>query len=128
LNANDREYVEEVVKTIVGAAFEVSNTLGAGFLEKVYERALTVELVERGLKVETQVSIPVHYKGHEVGNYVADMVVEGKVLLELKCSDVLTNVHMAQCINYLRATDLNICLPFNFQKPKLEWKRIVHNY
>jgi GxxExxY protein len=128
MNANEREYVEEVVKTVIGAAYEVSNNLGSGFLEKVYERALTYELKEKGLEVETQVPVPVKYKGHDVGHYVADMIVAKKVLVELKCVDGLTDAHIAQCINYLRATGLNLCLLFNFQKPKVELKRIVHNY
>ena len=84
--------------------------------------------LQKGLEVGTQVPVPVKYKGHDIGNYVADMIVEETVLVELKCADVLTGTHTAQCINYLRASGLSLCLLFNFQKPKVEWKRVVHNY
>lgn len=123
-----QDRIENLVKTIVGAAYEVANNLGSGFLEKVYERSMAFELAERGLSVETQVQLPVNYKGVEVGCYVADMIVERQLLVELKCTEALTVVHLAQCINYLKATGMNICLLFNFRRPKVEWKRIVHNY
>jgi GxxExxY protein len=106
-------------------AHEVSNVLGAGFLEKVYERALARELTPRGLRVSCQVSFPVSYKGQLVGEYLADLVVEGRLVIELKCVERFSNEHMAQCINYLKASHLRLALLFNFQKPKVEWKRIV---
>ncbi|HEV8146479.1 MAG TPA: GxxExxY protein, partial [Bryobacteraceae bacterium] len=79
MNAN------ETAEKVIGAAYEVSNTLGAGFLEKVYERALAHELVLKGLRVQTQASFAVAYKGQEVGVYLADLVVEGLLVVELKC-------------------------------------------
>ena len=109
----------------MGAVFEVSNTLGAGFLEKVYERALLVELRIRGIKATGQTSLSVSYKGHTVGEYFVDILVEDVLVLELKCVERLANEHMAQCLNYLRASGRTICLLINFQKPKVEWKRIV---
>ncbi|MGD1095200.1 MAG: GxxExxY protein [Bryobacteraceae bacterium] len=112
---------------VLQAVFEVANTLGAGFLEKVYERALLLELNLRGLRVQSQVPFPVTYKNHPVGDYIADILVED-ILIELKCADHLTNDHMAQCINYLKASGRTLCLLINFQKPKVEWKRIVLNH
>ena len=91
-----------LTQRVLGAVFEVSNTLGAGFLEKVYERALVRELGLRGLRAVAQASIPVCYKGLSVGEYFADIVVEDRLVIELKCVEHLGNVHIAQCINYLR--------------------------
>ncbi|MBS1823830.1 MAG: GxxExxY protein [Acidobacteria bacterium] len=110
---------------ILAAAFEVSSTLGAGFLEKVYESALLLELRHRGIKAEQEVSYNVHYKGTKVGHYVADLVIEGKVIVELKCVECLASHHTAQCINQLKASGLRVALLINFNRPKLEWKRIV---
>src|ERR1700680_5127880 len=87
---------------VIGAIYEVSNVLGAGFLEKVYERALVRELALRGLRAETQVHFSVSYKGESVGEYVADLVVEDELVLELKCVDQFCNQHMPQRINYLK--------------------------
>ena len=99
--------------------------LGAGFLEKVYERALLRELAFRGVSAKAQVSFPVCYKGQYVGEYVADLVVEEKVIVELKCVERFANEHLAQCINYLKASRLRVALLINFQKPKVEWKRVL---
>ncbi len=101
MNTNEHES-ERILEAIVGASYEVSNSLGAGFLEKVYERALCRELILRGLRVESQVCCPVLYKGQRVGDYLADVVVEGRVLVELKCVERFCNEHLAQCINYLK--------------------------
>ena len=117
---------DAVVEAVIGAAFEVSNVLGAGFLEKVYERALIRELSLRGLNVQSQVCYPVDYKGQRVGDYAADLVVENRLLVELKCADRFSNEHVAQCINYLKISGLRLALLINFQKPKVEWKRIIY--
>ncbi len=85
----------EITEKIIGAAFEVANILGAGFLEKVYERALLKEFAIRGVKAKAQVSFPVIYKDHYVGEYIADLVVEEKVIIELKCVDRFSNDHSA---------------------------------
>jgi len=124
MNANEHE---SLVKIIVGAAYEVSNVLGAGFLEKVYERALYQELMARGLGVRTQVAFPVLYRGHCVGEYFADLLVEDRILVELRCVESFSGAHLATCINYLRASGLPLALLFNFQKPKVEWKRVVYS-
>jgi GxxExxY protein len=113
---------------VLGAVFEVSNTLGAGFLEKVYERSLLRELGLRGLRASAQASFAISYKDQNVGEYFADILVEGVLLVELKCVERLANEHTAQCLNYLRASGRTVCLLVNFQKPKVEWKRIVHEF
>ena len=114
-----------LTERVLGAVFEVSNTLGAGFLEKVYERALLRELELRGIRVVVQASFAVGYKGQTVGEYFADILVEDVLVVELKCVERLGNEHTAQCLNYLRASGRRLCLLVNFQKPKVEWKRIV---
>ena len=90
----------DLTETVIGSAFEISKVLGAGFLEKVYERALIRELMLRGVSAKAQVSFPVCYKGQYIGEYVADLVVEEKLIVELKCVDRFANDHLAQCINY----------------------------
>ena len=110
---------------MIGAAFEVANVLGPGFLEKVYERALIHELALRGVSAKAQVSFPISYKGQYLGEYGADLVVGEKVIVELKCVDRFANEHLAQCINYLKASRLSVALLINFQKPKVEWKRVL---
>ncbi len=117
--------INELTYLINGAIFEVSRQLGAGFLEKVYENALLIELLERGVKAEAQVPIKVNYKGQEVGEYYADIVVEDKVLLELKACDSLQKIHEAQLLNYLKATGYKIGLLVNFRHPKAEIRRFV---
>lgn len=107
------------------AIYEVNRELGAGFLEKVYENALLVELIKRELKAENQVPIKVKYKGVEVGEYYADIVVENQVILEIKAVDSLQKIHEAQLLNYLKATGYKIGLLVNFVHPKAEIKRFV---
>jgi len=114
-----------LTEAVIGSAFEVSKVLGAGFLERVYERAMLRELTLRGVSAKTQASVPVCYKGQYVGEYCADLVVDEKVIVELKCVDRLGNEHLAQCINYLRASGLRVALLINFQRPKVEWKRVL---
>ncbi|MFN3324751.1 MAG: GxxExxY protein [Bryobacteraceae bacterium] len=115
----------DLTGVVIGCAFEVANVLGAGFWEKVYERALHRELELRGLRAKPQVSFRVCYKGHFAGEYMADLVVEQRLLVEIKCVDRFANQHLAQCINYLRASGLTVALLINFQRPKLEWKRVL---
>ncbi len=103
----------------------VSNVLGCGFLEKVYENALVVELRRSGLRIQQQPALTVHYKDVVVGEYSPDLLVESAVLVELKASRSIEGVHQAQCINYLKAANLNLCLLLNFARPSLEVRRIV---
>jgi GxxExxY protein len=115
---------EELTNNIICAFYNVYNTLGHGFLEKVYENALVIELRNIGLSVAQQVSVKVFYKGDQVGDYYADIVVDGLVILELKAAESLKNEHFAQLTNYLKATDKEVGLLLNFgEKP--EFKRIV---
>ncbi len=126
MHTNSHKSIDESVEAVIGAAYEVSNVLGAGFLEKVYERALVRELALRGLGVKSQVSHSVSYKGYCVGEYLADLVVENQLLVELKCVERLAGEHMAQCINYLKASGFRLALLINFQRPRVEWKRVIY--
>lgn len=128
IDIHERQTVNELVERVIGAVYEVSNVLGAGFLEKVYERALVRELVLRDLRAEPQVPMPVSYKGEVIGDYYADVLVENRLIVELKCVERLANEHMAQCLDYLKASNRSIALLVNFQHPKAEWKRIVRNF
>jgi len=123
MNADENQ--RALTERILGAVFEVSNTLGAGFLEKVYERALLRELRLRGFNAVSQASFPVIYKGESVGDYFGDIVVEDAVVIELKCVDHFASEHVAQCLNYLRASGKTVCLLVNFQRPTVEFKRVA---
>jgi GxxExxY protein len=117
--------INEITYAINGAVFEVNRILGPGFLEKVYENALVIELEKRGLKAESQVPVKVSYKGKVVGEYVADIIVEGKVLVELKTVEQLDRIHEAQLLNYLKATGIQVGLLVNFKHAKADIKRMV---
>lgn len=117
--------LDKVSERIIGCAFTVSNKLGCGFLEKVYENALALELAKSGLQVQTQQELLVYYDGEIVGKYEADLVVNETVLIELKAVRDLNDVHRAQCLNYLRATRFRLCLLINFGNPRVEVKRII---
>src|ERR1044071_3732079 len=117
--------MDSLSEKLLSPVFEVSNTLGAGFLEKVYQRALLRELTLRGIQATAEASFAVLYKGHAVGEYFADLLVEETLVVELKCVERLASEHTGQCLNYLRASGRTVCLLVNFQKPKVEWKRIV---
>ena len=124
-----KSYVElnQITERIIGCAYKVSNTPGSGFLEKVYENAFAYEMTKAGLKVSKQCPIQVKYEVTTIGDYIADLLVEDCVLVELKTVKQIDDSHLAQCMNYLRATGLNICLLFNYANRRLEFKRIVHN-
>ncbi len=119
----DEVNLKQLTETIIGAAFKVSNVLGCGFLEKVYENALAIQLRKEGLTVEQQFPIPVYYDGVQVGDFYADLLVCDIVLVELKTVREFNEVHEAQCLNYLKGTARPICLLLNFGKPKVEVKR-----
>jgi GxxExxY protein len=116
---------DSLTERVLAAVFEVSNTLGAGFLEKIYERALLKELSLRGIRAKAQAGFPVTYKGAYVGEYYADLLVEEVLILELKCVDRFANEHIAQCLNHLRASGRSLRLLINFQRPTVEWKRVI---
>jgi GxxExxY protein len=128
MNTDELGCPDSLTERVLAAIFEVSNTLGAGFLEKVYERALLRELALRGISAIAQASFAVVYKGQSVGEYFADILVEDVLVIELKCVERLASEHTAQCLNYLRASGRTVCLLVNFQKPTVEWKRIVQVY
>jgi len=111
------EYLfKETTELIIKSYYKVYNELGYGFLEKFYENALLIELVNNGLKCEKQKSIKVFYEGSLVGNYFADILVENKIILELKAAETLMEEHELQLVNYLRATDIELGLLLNFGK------------
>ncbi len=112
---------------IRGAVFEVNRVLGFGFLEKVYEKALLVELRARGFKAESQVPIKVYYKENVVGEYIADILVESTVIVELKTVEKLEKLHEAQLLNYLKGTGIQVGILVNMKYPKAEIKRMVLN-
>jgi GxxExxY protein len=117
--------INDITYSINGAIFEVNKVLGHGFLEKVYENALAIEIKKRGLIAESQKPIKVLYKDETVGEYIADIFVEGKVIVELKTVDRLDKIHEAQIMNYLKATGVPVGLLVNFKHPKAEIKRII---
>jgi GxxExxY protein len=116
--------VDKITERIIASAFKVSNTLGIGFVEKVYENALAHQMRQDGLKVLQQYPIKVAYDGVLVGEFAADMFVEDRVLIELKVVSELTSEHMAQALNYMRATGLETCLLINFGKSRLQVRRL----
>jgi GxxExxY protein len=116
---------KELSYDIVGAAMEVHRILGSGFLEAVYQQALAHELGLRGIPFEQHRRLRVKYKGHPVGEYIADLVVDGQIILELKSVSRLTPTHEAQAHNYLAATGLRLAILLNFGTASLQQKRIV---
>lgn len=116
----------DITQQIIGCAFKVSNKLGSGFLEKVYENALAHELRKAGLSTAQQHPVPVRYDSVVIGDFYCDLLVEQTVLVELKAVKALDDIHMAQCMNYLKATGLQLCLLINFARPKIEIKRIIY--
>lgn len=120
---NEQE-LNKITERIIGCAYRVSNSLGIGFVEKVYENALGHEVRKEDLKVVQQHPIRVIYDAVVVGEFFADLLVEDLVLVELKAVSALTNDHMAQSFNYLRATGLPACLLINFGQPKIQLRRL----
>ncbi len=119
--------IDALTQMIIGSAFEVHKELGTGFLEKVYENALKEELVTRGMSVEVQKPVSVYYKGNNVGEYFADLVVEDRIIIELKAVEKLHDVHEIQLKNYLRATDIEIGLLINFGRSVEVKRKYVSN-
>lgn len=117
--------INPITEKIIGCSYEVSNRLGVGFLEKVYENALVHELRKAGLVVFQQQPLRVMYDNIEVGYFEADIIVEGLVLVELKTVRNLDEAHQAQCINYLKATGFRVCLLMNFATTKIQIKRLA---
>lgn len=127
MNANDRELIlKDEVYAIVGAAMEVSNELGSGFLEAVYQEALEIELEERRIPFVTQTPIVISYKGRKLQKeYIPDFICYRQVIVEIKAIKQLSSVEEAQLLNYLKATGKPVGVLLNFGSPKMEWKRMA---
>lgn len=113
----------ELTERIIGCAFAVSNELGARFLEAVYESALAIALEDTGIRVQRQAQIEVYFRGRPVGVFYADLLVDGKVIVELKAVPKVAPQHEAQIINYLAATGIEVGLLINFGNPRLHYRR-----
>jgi GxxExxY protein len=114
-----------ITEAILKVYFEVYNELGSGFLEKAYQNAMYFELKDKGFKVEAQKQIKVYFKKQLVGEYFSDLLVEDKVIVELKATEMLMNVHVAQIMNYLKATEIEVGLLLNFGEEP-EFKRVIY--
>ena len=123
-----RARLNEYSYLVIGAAQKVHGRLGFGFLEKVYERALCLELAAKGVDFRQQGAIEVVYDGRIIGAYVPDLVVERSVVVEIKAVDRLEIIHRRQCLNYLRASDFRLGLVLNFGRSRLEVARLVNNF
>jgi GxxExxY protein len=124
MNTDKNMLHKDITGKIIEAFYKVNNTLGYGFLEKVYENAMKIELIRVGLKVEQQKNIRVYYEDNEVGDYFADLIVNDIVIIELKAAENLCEEHEAQLINYLKATTVEVGLLLNFGK-KAEFRRKI---
>lgn len=116
---------DPLTRKVIGAAFAVSRALGHGFLETVYKNALRVELVAAGSTVTTEKAFPVSYRGEQVGTYIADLLVDDRLIVEVKTVESLGAAHSAQLLNYLKASGIGLGLLLNFGKPRIEVKRIA---
>jgi GxxExxY protein len=123
INTDERRW-NEITQAIIGSSYAVSNALGCGFLEKVYENSLAFELRQAGFEVLQQQGVNVHYRGIVVGEYVTDLLVEKTIIVELKAVRAVDDIHVAQCLNYLKATGYPICLLLNFGLPQVTIKRL----
>ncbi len=119
---------EELTAKVLEACFEVSNALGVGYVESVYENALFVALTQKGIKVERQVPLKVKFRDVIVGDFKADMIVEGKVLSELKAVEILAKEHYAQLLNYLKTTGIEVGMVINFGNSRLQYRRFENRF
>jgi len=124
----EEEKINQITSQIINCSFTVANKLGAGFLEKVYENSLLIELRKNGLKAENQKPVNVYYDQTIVGEYFADIFVENEIIIELKAIKHLDDVHKSQLMNYLKASNKRFGLLINFGPPKIEIKRIINGY
>jgi GxxExxY protein len=126
IKAGEKDFsLQPVTQQLIGAAFEVHNVLGFGFLEKVYQHAMQVELQARGVKVGLEPKIQVQFKGVIIGDYAADLLVEGKIIVELKTDATYQSLHEAQLLNELHGTGLKLGYLINFGREKVEYKRMI---
>ncbi len=117
----------KITQAIIGCAFEIINELGIGFIESVYEKSLAIALQEKGFQVQRQQPVQVYFRNRVVGEFYADLLVEGNVIVELKAVKAIAPEHQAQIINYLKATGIEVGLLINFGSPKLEYKRFTRH-
>jgi GxxExxY protein len=122
MNTDEHSFL---TRQIIQCAFKVSNALGTGFLERIYENSLAIELRKAGLQIDSQRNLKVYYTGIVVGQYTPDLIVNDSVLIELKVAKCIDEVHEAQLLNYLRVTQIRIGLILNFGTPKLGIKRMI---
>jgi len=126
MNTNNKEIIyKELSYKTIGLAMEVHNQLGFGFLEKVYENALMVLFEKNGIPAQQQAPVRVYFERQVVGDYYADILVDNKIILELKTVDKIVDVHRAQVLNYLRATEIQLAMILNFGKRSFEYERFV---
>jgi GxxExxY protein len=125
MNSVDDLVHRELSEKIIGAAMVVSNTLGPGLSEKIYENALVIELTARGLKVSQQHSFEVEYRGQDVAKLIPDLIVEDQVIVDTKVVEGFDDCHIATMISYLTITKLQLALLINFKFPRLRWRRVV---
>ena len=126
MNTNGREYIEnDLCYKVAGCAMEVLNGIGHGLREKTYERALCVEFALQGLGFASQQVYPVYYKGEKVDDYIPDLEVESRLIIETKVVDKIIDEHVGQVLNYLKFTGMEAGLILNFKHAKLEWKKVV---
>ena len=117
---------KKITDDILKVYYDIYNQLGYGFLERVYQNAMYFELKEKGYQVEAQTPIKVYLKGQLIGEYYSDLLIENKVIIELKACEVLMNVHVAQLMNYLKATEIEVGLLLNFGNTSLQYKRFAN--
>lgn len=133
MNTNEREYKKDIIfreetYQIVGAAIEVLNTLGSGFLEAVYQEALEIEFKNKQIPYEAQKKLLIKYKGLTLKKeYIADFICYNKIIVEIKALNRITSIEESQVLNYLKATGLQLGLIINFGNNKLEWKRLIYS-
>lgn len=118
---------QELTKSIIGIYYNVYNELGFGFLEKVYHKALLIELKNNGYKIDSEKKVNVYYKNEVVGEYIPDIIINNSVIVELKCVEYLTDIHENQLLNYLKATDCEVGLILNFGKDPQFIRKIFTN-
>ena len=125
MSTNKKILYKDLSYRIIGLAMEVHRKLGSGFLEKVYENSLILLFSRDKIPAIQQAPINVHFEGKVVGNYIADILVDDKIILGLKCVEAIANIHRAQVLNYLKATEKKLAIILNFAKEKLEYERLA---
>jgi GxxExxY protein len=128
MNAVDQENIDAISSKVISSTYRVSNSLGAGFLEKVYENAMVVELRHAGIPYQQQAGIDVRCRSEIVGQYVPDLVVADAIILEIKAVDTLNRVHQAHSMNYLPAPGINVAHPQHYARPRLALKRLLCHF